>query len=318
MAEISQNIVKAIELLDNHELVAIPTETVYGLAGNANSDDALLKIFSVKNRPKFNPLILHLSSLERAKQYVEYIPDLAYKLAEKFVPGPITFLLKKTSKVPDLVTAGSDLVAIRIPNHKLTLELLSKLDYPLCAPSANPFGYISPTNPNHVNEQLGDKIQLILDGGECNIGIESTIISLVDRPTIYRKGGVSIEQIEKVIGKVEIHKFIDENPVSPGNLKSHYSPNIPSLLGNIDELAKDFVGKRIGILNFNKINQKFDPKYQLVLAMDSSLETAAKNLFKYLRELDNFDVDVILLEEVPNIGLGLSINDRLRRAAKNT
>lgn len=318
MAEISQNIEKAINLLNNNELVAIPTETVYGLAGKATSDDALLKIFSVKNRPKFNPLILHFSSLVKASEYVERIPDLAYKLAEKFVPGPLTFLLKRNSKVSDLITAGSDLVAVRVPNHTLTLELLNKLDFPICAPSANPFEYISPTSAEHVNKQLGNKIKLILDGGECKVGIESTIISLVDKPTIYRKGGVSIEAIEDIIGKVEIHNHIDENPVSPGNLKNHYSPNIPSLLGNVDELAKDFVGKRIGILNFNKINPNFDSKNQLVLAMDSNLETAAKNLFKYLRELDSFDVDVILMGEVPNIGLGLSINDRLKRAAKNT
>ncbi len=317
MAEISQNIEKAIELINNNELVAIPTETVYGLAGKSISEDAILKIFTVKNRPKFNPLILHFANLEKAKEYVEFIPDLAYKLAEKFVPGPLTFLLKKNKNVPDLVTAGSDSVAIRIPNHKLTLYLLDSLDFPLCAPSANPFGYVSPTNPNHVNNQLGDKIKLILDGGECNIGIESTIISLINKPIIYRKGGISVEQIEEIIGKVAIHKFIDENPVSPGNLKSHYSPKITSLIGNIDKIGLEFQNKSIGILNFNKINPNFDSKYQLVLAKDNSLNTAAKNLFNYLRQLDSMPIEIILLEEVPNYGLGISINDRLKRAAKN-
>src|SRR6478735_1162446 len=192
MAEIGKDIVLAKQLLENGDLVAIPTETVYGLAGNALSATSVAKIFSTKNRPQFDPLIVHVPSLEKAKDYVSEVPDFAKALTEKFWPGPLTLLLKKKTVIPDLVTSGLDTVGIRCPDHSLTRDLLTSLDFPLAAPSANPFGYVSPTEPSHVNEQLGQKIKYILDGGVCPVGIESTIVGFENEgPVVYRLGGLS-------------------------------------------------------------------------------------------------------------------------------
>ncbi|HNH60761.1 MAG TPA: L-threonylcarbamoyladenylate synthase, partial [Cyclobacteriaceae bacterium] len=237
MAETGVDIAKAVELLTHDELVAIPTETVYGLAGNALSRTAVTKIFSVKNRPQFDPLIVHVPNLDKANDYVAEIPEQAKKLADKFWPGPLTLLLKKKSIIPDLVTAGLDTVGIRCPDHSLTRQLLQALPFPLAAPSANPFGYVSPTKPEHVNEQLGTKIQYILDGGPCPIGIESTIVGFEDNvPVVYRMGGLSLEAIEETIGNVKLMTHSTSNPKAPGQLKSHYAPGKKVILGSIEEL----------------------------------------------------------------------------------
>ena len=180
----------AIELLRRDEVVAIPTETVYGLAGNALYPKAIASIFEIKNRPRFDPLIVHASSVERLSQYANAFPEAARRLADQFMPGPLTLLLDKAAIIPDLVTAGSPRVALRVPNHPLTLSLLQQLDFPLAAPSANPFGYISPTTAQHVADQLGSQIPYILDGGPCQVGVESTIVGFEDgQAVVYRKGG---------------------------------------------------------------------------------------------------------------------------------
>ncbi len=312
MAQIGTDIEKAVKLLTNDELVAIPTETVYGLAGNALSSTAVAKIFSVKNRPQFDPLIVHVPDLEHAKNYVLEIPAAAKKLADKFWPGPLTLLLKKKNIIPDLVTAGLDTVGIRCPDHSLTRQLLKELTFPLAAPSANPFGYVSPTNPQHVQEQLGLKIQYILDGGICPVGIESTIVGFeYNLPVVYRLGGLSLEDIEQTIGTVKLMTHSTSNPKAPGQLKSHYAPGKKVLLGSIDKLLEKSKAKA-GVLSFQK---DFSVSNQIILSPSGQLEEAAKNLFESLRAFDKMDIEVVFTELVPDQGLGRAINDRLRRAA---
>jgi L-threonylcarbamoyladenylate synthase len=313
MAEIGSNLNKVISLLEKGELVAIPTETVYGLAGNALDARAVTKIFSVKNRPQFDPLIVHVPGLEQVCRYVEYVPEKAIILAEKFWPGPLTLVLKKKSIIPDLVTAGMDTVGIRCPNHKLTRELLTKLSFPLAAPSANPFGYVSPTTANHVDEQLGDKIIYILNGGACQIGIESTIVGFEESgPVIYRLGGLSLEEIEAAIGEVTLQSHSTSNPKAPGQLKSHYAPEKKVVLGNVEELLRAYDHKEIAVLSFSK---NFNTPFQFILSTSGQMDEAAQNLFTALRTLDKMPVKIILTELVPERGLGRAINDRLKRAA---
>lgn len=313
MADIGKDINKAKELLERGELVAIPTETVYGLAANALNDSAVAGIFAVKNRPEFDPLIVHIPSLSDAQRYVEYIPEAARSLADKFWPGPLTLVLPKRTLVPDLVTAGLDTVGVRCPDHELTRALLAELQFPLAAPSANPFGYVSPTTPAHVNEQLGEKIGYILDGGECRIGIESTIVGFEDDGAIvYRLGGISLEAIEAVIGQVSTRTNFASNPKSPGQLKSHYAPSKKVVIGKMDDLLQRYPAHCSAILTFQ---DDYNSPYQFILSPSGTLEEAAKNLFSALRKLEKMSVDVILAELVPETGLGRAINDRLRRAA---
>lgn len=314
MAEISKNIEIAIQILNKNKVVAIPTETVYGLAGNALQIDAISTIFEVKNRPTFDPLICHTFSIFEIEKYVEILPKIAYDLLEKFAPGPITILLPKKKCIPDLITSGLPNVAFRIPNHPITLELLQNLNYPLAAPSANPFGYISPTSAQHVQNQLGNKIPFILDGGLCNIGLESTIVGFDEneKPKIVRLGGLSIDDIEKITGKLIIQNS-SSKPAAPGMLESHYAPKKEIKIGNIKELINKYLNNKIGILSFSNSYSESN-KNQYILSTNENVTEAAKNLFSYLRALDESDCEIILTEFVPNIGLGFAINDRLKRA----
>jgi L-threonylcarbamoyladenylate synthase len=316
MAEIGIDIQKAKAILEQGNLVAIPTETVYGLAGNAMNPSAVVKIFQVKNRPHFDPLIVHVANIEQAKSLVEEFPEKANALAAKFWPGPLTLLLKRKPSIPDLVTSGLDTVGIRCPNHSLTLSLLNSLDFPLAAPSANPFGYISPTRASHVNDQLGDQIECILDGGECAIGIESTIVGFEDDiPTIYRLGGLSIDAIESVVGEIKIQLNVSSNPLAPGQLKTHYAPRKKMIIGELTNLIKLHKDMRIGVLAFRNPVIGIDETQQIVLSPKGFLDEAAQRLFSALRELDKMDIDLIVAEKVPETGLGKAINDRLTRAA---
>jgi L-threonylcarbamoyladenylate synthase len=314
MAEIGKDISKATTLLNQGKLVAIPTETVYGLAGNALEVDAVTKIFLTKNRPSFDPLIVHVHNADAAKLYAEEIPDKAFELMKRFWPGPLTLLVPKKNIVPDLVTAGLDRVGLRCPDHPMTLELLRSLSFPLAAPSANPFGYVSPTTPQHVNDQLGNEIEYILDGGECKVGVESTIVGFEDNlPIIYRLGGLQVEDVESVTGPAKVMTTSVSNPQAPGQLQSHYAPRKKMIIGDMNKLLKDF--NRVGILSFQKKYSSAKIERQIILSSSGHLEEAAQKLFSALRELDKSDVDVILTELVPDIGLGRAINDRLRRAA---
>lgn len=316
MAEIGKDISKAKGFLEKEQLVAIPTETVYGLAANALNPIAIAKIFEAKERPTFDPLIVHTYSLQEVHNLVTGIHPSLLKLAQTFWPGPLTLLLPKKEIIPNLVTSGLDRVGVRIPNHSLTLELLSQLNFPLAAPSANPFGYISPTTAEHVDKQLGTKISYILDGGSCEVGLESTIVGEENGEIIiYRLGGLSIDDIESVAGTVSVQLNQSSNPKAPGQLKSHYAPKKPIYIGNMIDLQKTHAGKKIGAIVFGNdlvLNEKTVVKN---LSASKNFQEAAVNLFSFLRELDEEDVDVIITNLLPEQGLGLAINDRLRRAA---
>lgn len=313
MADKGIDLEKAKTILTRGDLVAIPTETVYGLAANALNPDAVAKIFSVKNRPEFDPLIVHVPDLETADLYVDFIPLKARKLASLNWPGPLTMVLRKKQVIPDIVTAGMDTVGIRCPDHVLSRQLLRELPFPLAAPSANPFGYVSPTRAEHVNEQLGSRIQYILDGGPCSVGIESTIIGFeTDIPVVYRLGGLGLEKIESLIGRVELNLNSSSNPKTPGQLKSHYAPRKKIIVGSLAELLQKYPAHCSGILSYKT---DYHSPHQVILSPSGNLEEAAKNLFAALREFDKMNIDVVLAERVPDVGLGRAINDRLRRAA---
>ena len=315
MADIGQNIEQAKALLIRNEVVGIPTETVYGLAGNALSEVAILKIYAVKNRPKFDPLIAHTNSLSKVESLVTSVPSKAETLASAFWPGPLTLLLDKNDTVPDLLTSGHNRVAVRIPNHPLTLQLLEELEFPLAAPSANPFGYVSPVSAKHVDDQLGSKISYILDGGECQIGVESTIIGFEDdHPVIYRLGGIPLETIKELIGDVEVKVNVSSDPSAPGMLKSHYSPGRKVIIGNIAKNLLKLNPEETGIISYVDTFEVPDENL-FVLSPSGDLKEAARNLFKALRKMDNPKISQILAEYVPHEGLGRAINDRLKRAS---
>ena len=319
MAMIGQDTDRAATLLGDGELVAIPTETVYGLAANGLDEKAVLKIFTAKNRPHFDPLILHTDSLNKLDRLVKKLPRKARKLAKHFWPGPLTMLLDKEDIVPDLVTSGLSRLAIRIPDHPLALELLRKLDFPLAAPSANPFGYVSPTTAAHVQAQLGDRVSYILDGGECEIGLESTIVGFEKgRAVVHRLGGLRLETLEAIIGRVKLQLNQNDNPSAPGMISSHYAPAKPLLLGDITQLGRQYQDRRLGILSFRTLFPLSVSKEQRQLSVGGSLQEAAHNLFAALRYFDTTDVDLVIAEKVPDQGLGRAINDRLLRASTRT
>lgn len=313
---IGKDVAQAAKLLRAGAIVAIPTETVYGLAGNALNEKAVTAIFAAKNRPRFDPLIVHFAAFEQISPYVESIPEAAIALADRFMPGPLTLLLDKSDRIPDLVTAGSTRVAIRLPAHTMAQALLQALPFPLAAPSANPFGYISPTAAQHVADQLGDKIPYILDGGPCEVGLESTIVGFeAGRPVVYRKGGVPIEAITALIGPVEVKPHSTSNPQAPGMLKSHYAPGAPLILGEASALLPHYSGQRVGLIRFRETHPAIPEQQQLLLSASGDLAEAARRLFAGMRQLDGLALDVIIAELLPEKGLGVAINDRLRRAA---
>lgn len=313
--QIGSDISLAIDFLKQGDVVAIPTETVYGLAGNALDEEAVLKIYEAKQRPRFNPLILHVSSFEQFSLYASDIPEICRILAAKFSPGPLTFLLPKKDTVPDLVTAGSEKVAIRIPAHPVTLKLLQQLDFPLAAPSANPFGYVSPVTAQHVFDGLQGRIPYILDGGPCTVGLESTIIGFEnDEIILYRHGAIPQESIEAVTG-MPVRQISHAVQIdTPGQLKSHYAPRIPLWVGDVDSLMQVHHGKKMAVISFAKRYVYPEPAYQFILSPSADFHEAARNLFKILRQIDTLDADIILAERFPEAGLGRAINDRLQRA----
>lgn len=308
----------ASDILIRGEVVAIPTETVYGLAANACNPDAVIKIFEAKNRPHFNPLIVHTKSWEAAMNYTQEVPEIAHRLAALFSPGPLTFLLPKRNNIPDLVTAGSNLVAIRIPNHPMALALLNQLDFPLAAPSANQFGYISPTSAAHVLQSLDGKINYILDGGSTTVGLESTIIGFDEQENVvlYRVGGIAIEDIEKVTGKKVIMAEVStqNKPQTAGQLKSHYAPNTPLYIGDVGQLFEEHQSKKIALISFSNNYPNLNIAHRFILSPSGNLNEAAQKLFAVLRQIDELNVDLIFAENFPNEGLGIAINDRLNRA----
>lgn len=313
---ISSDLAAAVTLLKQGECVAIPTETVYGLAANALDTMAVAKIFEAKQRPTFDPLIIHTDTLDKVRKFVTQWPALAEMLAAQFWPGPLTMLLPKESLVPDLVTSGLSRVAVRIPHHPITLALLAALDFPLAAPSANPFGYISPTKASHVYDQLHGKIPMILDGGDSEVGIESTIIGFEnDLPVVYRLGGLMVEAIEELIGQVKIMPHSSSAPESPGMLLSHYAPRKPLIFDDLRQCLDNYPSSEIGTICFDRPVLEIPLANQIILSTNGSLTEAAAGLFAAMRKQDEAAVKVIFAPTFPAHSLGLAINDRLRRAS---
>ena len=318
MTQISSDISKAIELLNKEDVVAIPTETVYGLAGNIYSEKAIRKIFEVKQRPLFNPLIVHIPSIDHLEKIVREFPVKAQKLAEAFWPGSLTLILPKRLNIPEIVTGGKDTVGVRIPNHPVTLSLLKQLSFPLAAPSANPYNRISPTSSDHVKAYFENTLSMVLEGGECKNGIESTIIGFENNEAIlYRLGGISVEDIEKIIGKIQIRNISETTPNAPGMLAKHYAPKTKMfLLDDLDKFIENNKSKKIGILKFKENLNTASVEHIEILSKSGDLKEAASKLYSTLHKLDSLNLDLIVAERFPDVGLGKSINDRLERATK--
>ncbi len=314
-----KDIFKAEEILLHGGLVAIPTETVYGLAANGLDNNAIAKIFEAKNRPFFDPLILHTHSIENAFSFFDKVHSDFVKLAEAFWPGSLTLVGPKKDFIPDLLTAGSPLVAVRIPNHPLSLKLLERLKFPLAAPSANPFGYVSPTSAQHVLDQLDNKIDYILDGGESLVGIESTIVGLQNNKLeVWRLGGISKEDIEKVLGySIPLVLHQNSNPNAPGQLDKHYSPRKKITLIDLSNFDFDTIKSDFAWLGYGHIPKlPVNCKEVLNLSETGHTTEAAANLYSYIRRLDNSEkISEIFSTSLPSQGLGDAINDRLKRAA---
>ena len=303
------NIKKAKFLLDRHECVAIPTETVYGLAANAYSDRAVNKIYKLKKRPSNNPLIVHYFNLNDLKRDCILNNDFL-KLYKKFSPGPITYILKlkKNSKISKIVTNNKKNLAVRFPQHYIARKLLKSLNYPLAAPSANISSKLSPVCFQDVRDNFGNKLKLILDGGRCLVGLESTIISLFDNPRILRLGGLEVSKIKRILKKNILTKLSSSKISSPGQMRVHYSPGIPIRLN-----AKK--PKKYEAYLLLKKNKKFI-KNVYILSKNGDLKEAAKNLYKTLRKIRKDKFKSIAVRKIQNSGLGKTINDRLLRASK--
>jgi L-threonylcarbamoyladenylate synthase len=295
-------------------VIAFPTETVYGLGANAFDRTAVARVFEIKNRPHYDPLIVHVADARQVRYLVRDFPAAAQTLARRFWPGPLTLVLPKTARLPDLVTAGLPTVAIRVPNHALALALLEEVGSPVAAPSANPFGMLSPTTAEHVRDQLGDRVDVILDGGPCSVGVESTIVSFCGaRPTLLRPGGISAEDLEAVIGPLACPSPDEPVPLAPGRLPRHYAPRTPLRLGADGQCAP--AGGRVGLLSLQKPCCADGFAAVEVLSETGDLREAAANLFAALRRLDRLGLDLILARPIPDTGLGRAILDRLRKAS---
>ena len=310
-------IARAAARLRTGDLVAFPTETVYGLGANALDEKAVAHVFAVKNRPSFDPLIVHVADRAAVSSYVKEIDERATRLMDRFWPGPLTLILPKQPIVPDIVTAGLGTVALRMPAHPVALALLRAVDFPIAAPSANPFGYVSPTTAAHVQGRLGDAIEVIIDGGPCTVGLESTVCALTeDQAVLLRPGAVTVEQMEAVIGPVQIGEPARADTRSPGTLLSHYAPRVPvALLALGEPLPRPDDGERVGLLRLAPRSETEGYATVESLSKDGDLLEAAANLFAALRRLDGYSLDRVIIESVPEIGIGLAIMDRLRRAA---
>ena len=303
------NIKKSKFYLDKNECVGIPTETVYGLAANAYSQSATSKIFRLKKRPKKNPLIVHYYNLKMLKNDCMLNEDFL-KLYKKFSPGPITFVLKlkKGSKISKNVTNKKKTLAVRFPKHPISRKLLKLLKYPLAAPSANISTKISAVTSQDVKDEFGKKLKYILDGGASKVGLESTIVGLINKPQILRLGGIEVKRINKILKTNLKYKSKNKTLIVPGQLKIHYSPGIPIRMNvNSPRLNEAFILIK---------KKKTSGKNIYYLSKTKNLKEAAKNLYKTLRMIKNKKFKSIAVEKIPNVGFGEAINDRLLRAAK--
>lgn len=304
---------KAAQVIQHGGLVAFPTETVYGLGACAFDAEAVARIFEVKRRPHFDPLIVHVAAIEDLKRVCRHVNDTAKTLIEHFWPGPLTLVLPTSGNVPDIVTSGLNTVAVRMPRHPVALQLIREAGMPVAAPSANLFGRLSPTTADHVAEQLGSDIDVILDGSRCPVGVESTIIDLSGEPTLLRPGGVSLEEITSLIGDVPVATS-GNTPRSPGQLPQHYAPRTPLRILADDQNNLPKKWRKTGLLAFEPLHavRSFDTVE--VLSATGDLREAAARLFSCLHTLDHAGLDLIYAAPVPETGLGHAIMDRLRKA----
>jgi L-threonylcarbamoyladenylate synthase len=312
----SEHLDRAAATLRGGGVVAFPTETVYGLGADAFDATAVARIFEIKNRPAFDPLIVHVLDEAMLRQVAEAISPAAAELADRFWPGPLTLVLPKRPEVPDIVTAGLSTVAVRMPAHPVARALLERAGRPLAAPSANPFGYLSPTRAEHVARMLGDRVDLILDGGPAGLGLESTIVRFAGRPELLRRGAIAAEEIEAAIGRLHAPDPEAETaPLSPGRLPQHYAPATPI---RIVEFARVPQEERAGAaaLAFNRVPAGY--AHVRVLSGKSELREAASRFFEYLHELDDVRPVRIDAEQLPEVGLGATMMERLRRAAASS
>jgi L-threonylcarbamoyladenylate synthase len=302
---------EAAELLCEGKLVAFPTETVYGLGGDATNDQAVASIFDAKGRPQFNPLIIHVAETVEAEKLVEW-NEIAQILAHQFWPGPLTLVLPRKPDCPVslLASAGLDTLAIRQPAHPVAHDLIRAAGRPIAAPSANAFGKLSPTTPQHVADSLGNNVDLILDGGKTSVGVESTVLDVTAfRPTILRHGGITREQLEMTLGELSEAAGEEVIPKSPGMLTSHYAPSLPLRMNALS------AGNDEALLAFGDDTTINGGAVRLNLSAQADLKEAAANLFAMLRQLDQSDLRGMAVMPIPEVGLGAAINDRLRRAA---
>ena len=306
---------EAAHLLKAGEVVAIPTETVYGLAGNAYDPKSLAKIFAAKERPTFDPLIVHIADISELENIAKDIPDAAYKLAEAYWPGPMTMILPKKDCIPDLCTSGLPSVAVRFPSHPVAQAIIKESGLPLAAPSANLFKHVSPTTAEHVAAQLADRISGIVDGGPCSVGVESSIISLAgDKPTVLRPGAITPEMFAKVLGDVSIKESTSkpgQAMQAPGQCDTHYRPQVPLYFGELPagfKLPAHTVRIAFG-------NQAGPIPATVNLSESGDMIEATSKLYAYMHDLDNPEYDLILVDPIPNTGVGMALNDRLKRAS---
>ena len=306
---------EAARLLKAGEVIAIPTETVYGLAGNAYDPKSLAKIFAAKERPTFDPLIVHIADISELENIAKDIPDAAYKLAEAYWPGPMTMILPKKDCIPDLCTSGLPSVAVRFPSHPVAQAIIKESGLPLAAPSANLFKHVSPTTAEHVAAQLADRISGIVDGGPCSVGVESSIISLAgDKPTVLRPGAITPEMFAKVLGDVSIKESTSkpgQAMQAPGQCDTHYRPQVPLYFGELPagiKLPAHTVRIAFG-------NQAGPIPATVNLSESGDMIEATSKLYAYMHDLDNPEYDLILVDSIPNTGVGMALNDRLKRAS---
>lgn len=305
---------EAARLLKEGEVVAIPTETVYGLAGNAFEPKALAKIFAAKERPTFDPLIVHIADIAQLTDIAKDIPDAAYKLARAYWPGPMTMILPKKDCIPDLCTSGLPSVAVRFPSHPVAQAIIKESGLPLAAPSANLFKHVSPTTAEHVAAQLADRIAGIVDGGACSVGVESSIISLVGEPTVLRPGAVTPEMFAKILGEVKVKESTSkpgQAMAAPGQCDTHYKPQVPLYFGKVPDgftLPAHTVRIAFG-------NQEGPIPATVNLSETGDMTEATAKLYAYMHDLDLPEYDLILVDPIPNTGVGMALNDRLKRAS---
>ena len=305
---------EAARLLKEGEVVAIPTETVYGLAGNAFEPKALAKIFAAKERPTFDPLIVHIADIAQLTDIAKDIPDSAYKLAEAYWPGPMTIILPKKDCIPDLCTSALPSVAVRFPSHPIAQAIIKESGLPLAAPSANLFKHVSPTTAEHVAAQLADRIAGIVDGGPCSVGVESSIISLVGEPTVMRPGAITPEMFKAILGEVKIKESTSkpgQPMLAPGQCDTHYRPQVPLYYGEVPAgyaLPEHTVRIAFG-------TQAGPIPATVNLSATGDMVEATSKLYAYMHDLDDPKYDLILVDPIPNTGVGMALNDRLKRAS---